>query len=196
MGEPPEIVVGLDEAGVGAAYGSLWAAAVALRSAPPAGLTDSKKLTPARREKLREAILASDALCAWGEVTSYEIDEHGLGEARRLVFERALETWSVAHDRMPDRIVVDGTLYRPWRDVPYECMPKADLHVPCVSAASILAKTRRDAQVDACDDELDARYALRSNKGYLSARHIEGIRTYGYGPEHRLSYRIRALENH
>ena len=157
MGDPPELVVGLDEAGVGAAYGSLWAAAVALRSAPPAGLTDSKKLTPARREKLREAILASDALCAGGEVTFYEIDEHGLGEARRLVFERTRDLVCRARPAA-------GSYRRRRHALPPvarradECMPKADLHVPCVSAASILAKTRRDAQVDLCDDELDARY--------------------------------------
>ena len=64
------------------------------------------------------------------------------------------------------------------------------------NAASVLAKTTRDAQVVAwCDEDptLDARYGLRSNKGYLSRAHVEGIRTHGFTSRHRRSYRIRGL---
>ena len=158
-------VVGLDEAGAGPAFGSLWAAAVHL-PVPIDGLADSKKISHRRRVALREQIVAS-AHWGVGEVTCTEIDTFGMAEARRLVFERALDDYASRH-ATPARLVVDGTIFRPWRGVPYECVPRADATVPCVSAASILAKTTRDAQVEEwcdADSTLDARYALRANKG-------------------------------
>lgn len=191
-----EVVVGLDEAGVGPAWGSVWAAAVHLRE-PLGGLTDSKKMSEKTRERMRGRILEA-AHYGLGEVTQAEVDALGLGEARRLVFDRALDDFAARHpDVAPTRLVVDGTLFRPWRGVPHECVPKADLTVPCVSAASVLAKTTRDAQVlAACDADasLDEKYGLRGNKGYLSAAHIGGLRQHGYHALHRRSYRIRALE--
>lgn len=192
------MLVGLDEAGVGPAFGSLWAAAVHLPTPVP-GLADSKRLSTTRREALRATVVAT-ARYGLGEVTHTEIDSFGLGEARRLVFERALDDLVARGPPdapLPARLVVDGTLFREWRGVPFECVPKADATVPCVSAASVLAKTTRDAQVLAlCDADptLHDRYDLRSNKGYLSARHIEGLRTHGPSSFHRRSYRIRALE--
>lgn len=187
------LVVGLDEAGAGPGYGSLWAAAVHLREA--LDVKDSKKLTARAREALREKIMAA-AEYGLGEVTAEEIDSFGMGEARRLVFERALEDFRDRTRRTPEYLVVDGTVFRPWRGVPYECQEGADATVPCVSAASILAKTQRDAQVLAwCDADptLDERYGIRSNKGYLSARHVQGIREHGRTARHRTSFRIRAL---
>lgn len=186
--------VGVDEAGVGPAFGSLWAAAVHL-PVPIEGLRDSKKLSAARRARLREAIVAS-AHYGMGEVTHEEIDRFGLGEARRLVFERALDALHEAHG-MPERIVVDGTLFRPWRGVPYECMVGADDRVASVAASSILAKTARDAQVLGwCDEDptLDERYKIRGNKGYLSAAHIEGLRVHGWSARHRKSYRVKGIK--
>lgn len=195
MTAPPQVVVGLDEAGVGPAWGSVWAAAVHL-PVPIDGLTDSKKMTERARERLRPLIV-QEAHYGLGEVTQAEIDSLGLGEARRLVFDRALDDLATRHpDLQPTRLVVDGTIFRPWRGVPHECVPKADLTVPCVSAASILAKTTRDAQVlAACDADptLDERYGLRSNKGYLAKCHIDGLRSHGYHALHRRSYHIRAL---
>ena len=198
-----EVVVGLDEAGVGPAYGSVWAAAVHLPHDIP-GLADSKRLSEKRRGVLREAIL-KEAWYGLGEVTYEEIDRFGLGEARRLVFERALDDLMERGCAKPTRLIVDGTLFRAWHYVtddgvsvcvPHECIPQADATHACVSAASILAKTTRDAQVVAwCDADptLDARYGLRGNKGYLSAAHIEGLRQYGWGDRHRRSYHIRKL---
>ena len=110
--------------------------------------------------------------------------------------ERALDDLA-GKGEMPTHIIVDGTLFRPWRGVPHQCIPKADSLYPCVSAASILAKTERDGQVERmCDQDadLDVKYGIRSNKGYLSAKHVQGIREHGYTPFHRRSYRIRALE--
>ena len=196
-----EVLVGLDEAGVGPAWGSVWAAAVHLPpdAPPPAGLGDSKRLSERARERVRAALLAPGACRhGLGEVTAAEVDALGLGEARRLVFERALDDYAARHpDALPTRLVVDGTLFRAWRGVPHACVPRADATVPCAAAASILAKTTRDAQVlAACDADpaLDERYALRGNKGYLSAAHTAGLRAHGYDARHRRSYRIRALD--
>ena len=189
------MLVGLDEAGAGPAYGSLWAAAVHLPT-PVDGLADSKALTPARRAAVCERLLAVAAY-GLGEVTAAEIDEVGMAEARRLVFERALDDLVARGHPTPTELIVDGTLFRPWRGVPHTCVPKADATVPCVSAASVLAKTTRDAQVEAwCDADptLDARYALRKNKGYLSPAHIAGLQAHGPADRHRRSFRIRALE--
>lgn len=191
------IEVGVDEAGVGPAYGSVWAAAVHLPRLIE-GVRDSKTLSERKREHFRDRILAEDGVAyGMGEVTYEEIDRLGLGEARRLVFDRALDDYAARGGPMPTKILVDGGIFRPWRGVRYECHDRADARFPCVSAASILAKTSRDAQVRQwCDKDptLHERYALASNKGYLSAAHIEGLRTHGYSARHRRSYRIRALE--
>ena len=98
----------------------------------------------------------------------------------------------------PTYLQVDGTIFRPWVHqgvvVPYRLQPGADGCVPCVSAASILAKTTRDAQIlQLCDDHpyLQERYDLRANKGYLSHRHLQGLREHGRSPWHRASFNIR-----
>ena len=188
------VVAGLDEAGCGPALGDLVAAACVLPDAI-AGLADSKKLTPRRRRALYEQITQR---CAYGlgVVTNVEIDERGLAWARRAVFHRALDDLVERTGCVPDSLVVDGTLFEPWRGVPYECKPRADATVPCVSAASVLAKVTRDDSVDAlCDahPELDERYGVRSNKGYLAPKHLEGLRAHGFTQWHRCSYKIKGL---
>jgi ribonuclease HII len=188
------VVVGLDEAGTGACFGSAWAAAVHL-DRPIEGLADSKKLTEKRRDRLRTEVLAS--AYGLGEVTSVEIDTLGLGEARRLLFDRALDDYARRNpDRFPTELIVDGDLFRPWRGVPHTLLPRADATIPCVSAASVLAKTTRDRQVVAlcdADPDLYEPYGIRANKGYLTPAHIEAIRVRGRTPAHRHSYHIRAL---
>ena len=191
-----QIVVGLDEAGAGPAFGSLWAAAVRL-AADVEGLRDSKALSAKRRDALRAALLAGEHSYGLGEVPQAEIDAIGMAEARRVVFKRALDDYMARGGVLPTRLVVDGTLFRPWRGVPFECVPKADGTVPCVSAASVLAKTSRDAQVLAwCDADptLDERYGLRANKGYLTKRHLDGLREHGRSALHRQSFRIRGVD--
>lgn len=194
--------VGLDEAGAGPVFGSLWAAAAHVPDDVlahlPSEIRDSKALTERKREAAKEVV---ERLCAYGlgEVTQQEIDDwNDMGRVRRTVFHRALDDFCARHPHLvPTQLTVDGTLFAPWRGVPHVCVPKADATVPCVSAASILAKTTRDAQVLRwCEDEpaLKERYALHKNKGYLSAAHLEGLRAYGRTARHRATFRIRALE--
>lgn len=113
------------------------------------------------------------------------------------VFERALDDLFRKHPTLVvDQIIVDGTLFRPYKNISYECIPKADLTNPHVSAASILAKTTRDAQIlELCDaePELDERYGIRSNKGYLGVAHIKGLQEHGFSSHHRTSYRIKGF---
>ena len=193
----PETLVGLDEAGCGPGFGSLWASAVFLTHAI-AGLNDSKKLTEKRRLFLRAKMDEHEIPHGLGEVTSAEIDTIGLGEARRLVFVRALDDLVQRFPAVvPTKLIVDGTIFGSWKNVPHVCIPKADETIPCVAAASIYAKTTRDAQINAwCDEDpsLDSCYGIRSNKGYLSTLHIARIRTHGFTPRHRRSYKIKGLE--
>ena len=140
------VVIGLDEAGLGPAFGSLWASAVHI----PEGLvfehlTDSKKVSEKRRNRLREEILASSCLYGLGEVTHVEIDEYGLAECHHLVFERALDDLFRKHPDLAKEhvhLIVDGIVFRPYKSLSYECMVKADAKVPHVSAASILATAK------------------------------------------------------
>lgn len=189
-------VAGLDEAGCGPAFGDLVAAACVLPDdGAIAGLGDSKKLSAKKRAALYDVVVAAcgDAYGV-GTVTHAEIDARGLGWARRAVFHRALDDLAARWGRVPDALVVDGTLFEAWRGVPYECVPRADATVACVSAASVLAKVTRDAAVVAlCDahPELDARYGVRSNKGYLTKRHVDGLRAHGWSAWHRRSYNVK-----
>lgn len=196
-------LVGLDEAGCGPVVGSLWAAAVHLRGLEGLeGLTDSKQVSERKRAVLRAQIVDKGHYYGLGEVTCAEIDACGMAEARRLVFERALADYVARGGPDPTMLEVDGTIFRSWTSpvtghvVPHTCTPKADATVPCVSAASILAKTTRDAQIsELCDahPELDTRYDLRNNKGYLSPKHLAGLQEHGRSAWHRASFRIKAL---
>ena len=181
------LVAGVDEAGCGALMGDLVAAAVVLR-ADPLAVADSKALRPAKRAAAAAAIHASDALVGVGSVSPAEIDEHGMAWARRVVFHRALD----ALPQRPDQIVVDGTLFEPYHDVPHQCLPRADATVPAVSAASIVAKVERDARVDAlcaAHPELGARYDWAKNKGYPAPKHRNALHTHGPTSWHRTSFR-------
>lgn len=192
--------MGLDEAGVGPAFGSLWAAAVSFPDDSEfRGMADSKRMTETKREAMHGR-LQERSLWGLGEVTAEEIDADGLAKARRLVFHRALDH---LHDRHPTlmsrvkKLIVDGTIFESWNDIPYECVPKGDEKYSCVAAASVLAKVTRDRQVVAlCQTtpSLQDRYGIAKNKGYLSEEHIEGIRQHGYSPGHRRSYKIRKLQ--
>lgn len=183
------MIVGCDEAGCGALMGDLVAAAVSIPDdVADRPFRDSKVLTERRRGQLAARVREE---CLWGigSVSAREIDEIGMGEARRVVFERALDDFA---SRNPScvilHVVVDGNLFRPWRDVPYTLEPRADSRYDHVSAASILAKTERDARVCALTG-FDA-YGWQRNKGYPSKAHRDAIRTHGVTEHHRRSFRL------
>lgn len=181
-GEPVR-VAGVDEAGRGPLAGPVVAAAVILDPhLPIEGLADSKRLTPARREVLAARI--RDAALAWalGRAEVEEIDRLNILQATLLAMRRAIE----ALDPPPGQVLVDGDRL-PEIAVPARAVVGGDRNVPAISAASILAKVARDAEM--C--RLDARYpgyGFAQHKGYGTRAHLEALRRLGPSPVHRRSF--------
>jgi ribonuclease HII len=179
---------GVDEAGCGSLMGDLVAAAVVLPEGyDTTGLTDSKKIAEKKRTILGERI-RREAIVGIGKVTNREIDANSFAWARRAVFQRALDDLSAR----PSTIVVDGTgFFDGYADIPFRLEPRADAKYASVAAASIVAKTERDADVlQLCDANpawADA-FGWRQNKGYPSKMHMNALQSLGPTPYHRLCF--------
>lgn len=189
-------MLGLDEAGCGPAFGDLVASAVFIPEtvASLKGITDSKKLSEKKRNIFFETI-CSECLFGIGKVTNHEIDENGLAEARRVVFERALDNFQEKYPNFEiKKLIIDGTIFRQWKNIQYECVVGGDSKYEAVSAASIIAKVTRDNDIyNLCKENpyLDEFYDISKNKGYLSSKkHKEGIKKHGLSVFHRHSYKI------
>ena len=180
---PPGLVAGVDEAGRGPLAGPVVAAAVILDDLHPiAGLADSKKLTPARREKLYDEIRAKALCFCIAEASVEEIDRLNILQATMLAMRRAVMGLRLK----PVMVLVDGNRL-PVLDVPAEAIVKGDALVPSISAASILAKVHRDrwcAQVH----EQFPQYGFAGHKGYGTAAHLVALSQHGACPLHRRSF--------
>ena len=181
-------VCGIDEAGRGPWAGPVCAAAVILDPARPiAGLDDSKKLSEKRRialaAEIREAALAWSI--AWSEAE--EIDRVNIRQATHLAMVRAVEGLSIA----PGQALVDGNDC-PALPCPAEAIIKGDGKVPAISAASILAKTARDALMVALDARCPG-YGFAAHKGYGTRVHADAMHRLGPSPHHRMSFRPVAV---
>lgn len=176
-------VFGVDEAGRGPLAGAVVAAAVILhpdRAIP--GLADSKKLSARKRERLALEIKQQAWAWAVAEASVEEIDQLNILQASLLAMKRAVMSLSL----VPDRVLVDGNQLP---DLPYsvQAIIGGDASQPSISAASILAKTSRDAALI----ELDQRYpdyGFAQHKGYPTPQHLQAIRQYGVLPVHRKSF--------
>ncbi|MFN8760976.1 MAG: ribonuclease HII [Burkholderiales bacterium] len=176
-------VCGVDEAGRGPLAGAVVAAAVILhldRAIP--GLADSKKLSARKRERLALEIKQQAWAWAVAEASVEEIDQLNILQASLLAMKRAVMSLSL----VPDRVLVDGNQLP---DLPYsvQAIIGGDASQPSISAASILAKTSRDAALI----ELDQRYpdyGFAQHKGYPTPQHLQAIRQYGVLPVHRKSF--------
>ena len=177
------LIAGVDEVGRGPLAGPVIAAAVILDPAHPiAGLADSKKLSPARRERLALDIRANALAWALGRAEVAEIDRLNIFQASLLAMRRAVEALPMT----PDRVLVDGK-HCPPLACPCTAIVKGDATVPAISAASILAKVTRDAELRELHDRYP-RYDFARHKGYPTAIHREALRRYGPCPEHRRSF--------
>ena len=177
------LICGVDEAGRGPLAGPVVAAAVILPpNTPLSGLNDSKKLSPSRRERLATEIRATALAWAVAEASASEIDEWNILRATLRAMARAVAALPV----MPDEVLVDGN-QAPALEVPVRTIIGGDALEPAIMAASILAKTHRDARLVA----LEARhpgYGFARHKGYGTAAHLAALARLGPCPEHRRSF--------
>ncbi len=179
----PGLVCGVDEAGRGPLAGPVVAAAVILDPAcPVAGLDDSKKLSEKRRNELAAAIRAQALAWAVAEASVEEIDHLNILHATLLAMQRAVAGLAVR----PERALVDGNRC-PRLDIPVEAVVKGDGKVAAIAAASILAKTARDAGMRALDAEYP-QYGFARHMGYPTAAHCRALQDYGPTQAHRKSF--------
>ena len=176
------IVAGVDEGGRGPLAGDVVAAAVSLGDSSPAGLTDSKALSPRQRERLAETIRSEAVSWSLGRATVAEIDELNILQASLLAMWRAVEGLSV----QPSLVLVDGNHLPRWS---YEAraIVKGDLIEPAISAASIVAKVTRDSEMVILDDQYPG-YGFASHKGYPTKAHLAALTSLGVSPVHRRSF--------
>jgi ribonuclease HII len=179
------LLCGIDEAGRGPLAGPVTAGAVILPADFPVEmLGDSKALS--RRQRERAAAEIRQSAVAWGVgwASHVEIDELNIHRATLLAMLRAVEALAVR----PDRLVVDG-LYCPSCGLPCEALVKADATVPCVMAASILAKTARDEWMEAWAAE-EPVYRFEKHKGYPTAEHRAIVLRVGPSRIQRRTFRV------
>ncbi len=177
-------IAGVDEVGRGPLAGPVTACAVVLdMSRIPEGLNDSKKLSAKRRESLAEAILA----CAEVSVASAsveEIDELNILRASHLAMERAVAGLLTP----PDHCLIDGNLIPKGLTVSAEAIVKGDSKSVSISAASIVAKIRRDYVMSALAQQYPG-YGWEKNAGYPSKSHRQALQNLGVTPHHRRSFK-------
>ncbi|MDP3519020.1 MAG: ribonuclease HII [Hydrogenophaga sp.] len=179
----PGLIAGVDEAGRGPLAGPVVAAAVILDDLRPiAGLADSKKLSPAKRERLYDEIRAKALCCSVAEASVEEIDRLNILQATLLAMRRAVEGLRLT----PAKVLVDGNRLPPLPMLA-EAIVKGDSKVAAISAASILAKVTRDRWCAQYHAEFPA-YGFEGHKGYGTAEHLAALREHGPCPQHRKTF--------
>ena len=181
-GTGDHLVAGVDEVGRGPLAGDVVAAAVILAESHPDGVTDSKLLTPERREVLAERIRDEAVSWALGRATVAEIDELNILQASLLAMRRAVEALPI----QPSLVLVDGNRLPKW---PYEAraIVKGDLTEPSIGAASILAKVQRDGEMMVLNQQYPG-YGFDRHKGYPTKVHLAALEQLGVCPAHRKSF--------
>lgn len=185
-------IAGVDEVGRGPLAGPVIAAAVILNATKPIiGLRDSKKLSSSRRVELSRLIYAQAVAVAIGRAEVNEIDDINILQASLLAMARAVEQLT----QKPDKVLVDGNRC-PKLTIPVEAIIKGDDKIPQISAASIIAKVFRDAEMCRWDGIYPG-YGFARHKGYGTAAHIAALKKLGACPIHRHSFApVRKYLNH
>ncbi|WP_422356086.1 ribonuclease HII [Roseivirga pacifica] len=181
-----KIEAGCDEAGRGPLAGPVVAAAVIL----PDGyehefLNDSKKLSQKKLDLLEEEIKKNALAYHVIEVSPEEIDEVNILNASFLAMHRAIEQLATT----PELLLIDGNKFKPYKDIPHECIVKGDGKYMSIAAASILAKTHRDRVMRLAAQQYPG-YGWEKNVGYPTKQHREAIKKIGITPLHRKSFRL------
>lgn len=180
------VEAGCDEAGRGCLAGPVVAAAVILnpdKDYPM--LDDSKKLSEKQRKLLRDIILNEALTYGIGIVTNTEIDEINILNASFLAMHRAIEQLSIK----PELLLIDGNRFNPYKDIEHQCIVGGDAKYQSIAAASILAKTTRDAMMEEYDLQYPV-YNWKKNKGYPTMEHKNAIAEHGTTPLHRMTFNM------
>ena len=178
-----DVIAGVDEAGCGPLAGPVIAAAVILRADfPTEELKDSKKMNEKDREYWSDVLKEKSQAWAIGRADVIEIDQYNILQASLLAMKRAV----MALPKTPTIVWVDG---RNLIDVPYPVRAyiDGDALIPLISAASILAKVARDAEMKLLHEQYP-QYGFAQHKGYGTKAHLAALREYGPSPVHRRSF--------
>lgn len=183
---------GCDEAGRGCLAGPVFAAAVIL----PEGfhhplLNDSKKVSEKNRGELRACIEQEAIAYGIGFADHIEIDKINILKASFTAMHRAIAALSVK----PELLLIDGNRFINYPRIPHKCFVKGDAHYAAIAAASILAKTTRDAFMLRLHEEYPY-YGWDHNKGYGTEDHRKAIALHGLSPYHRRSFHCTDLQLH
>ena len=177
---------GCDEAGRGCLAGPVFAAAVIMpeRYQLPL-LNDSKQLTAAVRAELRPLIERKALAWAVAMVGEEEIDRINILWASVKAMHLAVD----ALKQRPEMLLIDGNRFKPYEGIPHQCVVGGDGYYASIAAASILAKTHRDAYMEALHEQ-HPQYGWNVNKGYGTRIHRDGIIAHGLSPHHRRSFHM------
>ena len=180
------VEAGCDEAGRGCIAGPVFAAAVILpNSFQDPVLNDSKKLSPQTRERLRGVIESGAISFGIGVVDEKEIDQINILNASFMAMHRAV----LQLDLVPEHLIIDGNRFKPYEQISHTCIVKGDSEYASIAAASILAKTYRDAYMKTLHKE-HPEYGWDNNKGYPTRAHREAVLKYGPCPYHRKTFKL------
>ena len=181
---------GLDEAGRGCYAGPVYAAAVILpKDFHHPLLNDSKQLNEKQRDLLRPIIEKESIAWAVAAVSNSEIDEINILQASYKAMHHSLDLLKIT----PAQLLVDGNRFKPYKDIPHHCIIKGDGKYTCIAAASIIAKTYRDAYMLKIHQEFP-NYRWDKNKGYGTADHRKAIESFGICEYHRKSFNIMPIQ--
>lgn len=195
IGAGARTVAGMDEVGRGAIAGPVMVGVVVVDATVtevPAGLADSKLMTPRRREAMVPIVTQWSIAWATGSASASEIDDLGIMGGLSLAASRALVAVRERFGVVPDAIILDGTtsfLVEEQGGPRVQMRAKADQNCASVSAASVIAKVERDALMTRLH-EVHPHYGWNGNKGYGAALHTSAIREHGLTDLHRRSWNI------
>ena len=177
---------GCDEAGRGCLAGPVVASAVIFdKNYRNLLINDSKQLNEKKRNELRKLIKNEALAWAVAFVDHQEIDKINILNASILAMHRAIDKLA----QKPDFIIVDGNKFKPYKNILHQTIVKGDSKYLSIAAASILAKTHRDAYMQKLHLEYP-QYDWQNNKGYPTKKHRDGIRKYGVTPYHRRTFNL------